>query len=182
MKRLPLLCCLALLPVVGFATDYTVQPTASTLGFTSSFQGSSFEGSFKQWSATISYDPANLDVSKFDVTVTPVSVHTGDSDQEGALPGKDFFDVAQFPTAHYVTTGFHRDGNKVIADGKLTLRGVTKPLSLEVTFKPQGSSASLDVSGTIQRLDFGVGGGEYADTSVIGAEVKIHAHLQLAPK
>jgi polyisoprenoid-binding protein YceI len=70
----------------------------------------------------------------------------------------------------------------VIADGNLTLRGVTKPVSLAVTFKPQGSGATLDVSGTVRRLDFGVGGGEYADTSVIGADVKIDAHLQLAAR
>jgi polyisoprenoid-binding protein YceI len=70
----------------------------------------------------------------------------------------------------------------VIADGTLTLRGVSKPVSLQVNFASQGSGATLDVSGTVQRLDFGVGSGEYADTSVIGAEVKITAHLQLAAK
>jgi len=181
MKRLVLLLALVL-PGMATAADYTVQPASSTLGFSNTFQGESFNGHFGQWTAAISYDPANLASSKFDVEVTLASVKTGDDDRDSALPGADFFDVAKFPKAHFVTTGFRRSGGKVIADGTLTLRGVSKPVSLEVTFKPQGSGATLDVAGTVKRLDFGVGTGDYADTSVIGGDVKVTAHLQLAPK
>ncbi|GLQ50260.1 YceI family protein [Dyella flava] len=168
-------------PCVASAADYTVQ-AGSTLGFTSSFQGSNFDGQFNKWTAAISYDAAKLATSKFDVTVDLSSAKTGDSDRDGALPGPDFFDVAKFPQAHFVTTGFHQQGNQVMADGTLTLRGVTKPVSLNVTFKPQGNGATLDVSGSVNRLDFGVGGGQYKDTSVIGADVKVTAHLVLAAK
>lgn len=178
--RAGLLLALAL-PGTALAADYTVQPS-STLGFTGSFQGASFDGSFRQWHATISYDPAQLAQSKFDVDVTMASVAVSDKDQQSALPGKDFFDVTQYPTAHFVTTGFRQVGGKVIADGQLTLRGVTRPVSLAVDFRPQGRSATLDVAGTLKRLDFGVGGGDYADTSVIGADVKVHAHLVLTAK
>ncbi|MDW2982627.1 MAG: YceI family protein [Rhodanobacter sp.] len=181
MKRLALLLALAL-PGAATAADYTVQPASSTLGFSNTFQGESFDGQFGQWTAAIRYDPANLAASKFDVEVTLASVKTGDSDRDTALPGADFFDVAKFPKAHFVTTGFRRSGGKVIADGTLTLRGVSKPVSLEVAFKPQAGGATLDVAGTVKRLDFGVGTGDYADTSVIGGEVKVTAHLQLAPK
>lgn len=181
MKRLAALLALAL-PFAATAADYAVQPAASTLGFSDTFQGEAFNGHFGQWTAAISYDPANLAASKFDVEVVLASVKTGDKDRDGALPGADFFDVAKFPKARFVSTGFHQNGARVIADGNLTLRGVTKPVSLDVTFKPQGKGATLDVAGTVKRLEFGVGGGDYADTSVIGADVKITAHLQLAPK
>jgi polyisoprenoid-binding protein YceI len=182
MKRLAILLLSLALPCAAAAADYTVQPAGSTLGFSNTFQGESFNGQFGQWTAAISYDPANLASSKFDVEVTLASVKTGDADRDGALPGPDFFDTAKFPKAHFVTTGFRQSGGKVIADGTLTLRGVTKPVTLEVTFKPQGSGATLDVAGTVKRLDFGVGTGDYADTSVIGGDVKVIAHLQLAPK
>lgn len=182
MKRLAILLLSLALPCAAAAADYTVQPAGSTLGFSNTFQGESFNGQFGQWTAAISYDAANLASSKFDVEVTLASVKTGDADRDGALPGPDFFDTAKFPKAHFVTTGFRKSGGKVIADGTLTLRGVTKPVSLEVTFKPQGSGATLDVAGTVKRLDFGVGTGDYADTSVIGGDVKVIAHLQLAPK
>lgn len=182
MKRLAILLLAFALPGMAAATDYTVQQSASQLGFSAVFQGESFDGHFSQWTATIRYDPADLTASTFDVKVTPASVKTGDSDRDSALPGKAFFDVAQFPQAHFVTTKFHHNGSHVIAEGRLNLRGVTQPVSLEVTFKPQAPGATLDVAGTVKRLDFGVGSGEYADTSVIGAEVKIKAHLQLVAK
>jgi polyisoprenoid-binding protein YceI len=170
------------LPLAGHAADYAVQPAQSKLGFSSDFQGTAFEGSFTKWTAAISYDPANLASNKFDVTVDLASVHTGDKDRDGALPGADFFNAAKFPQAHFITTAFHKNGSQVIADGNLTLRGVTKPVSLTVLFTPAGTGATLDVSGTVKRLDFGVGGGDYADTSVIGADVKVTAHLVLAAK
>ncbi|WP_329741205.1 YceI family protein [Dyella sp. A6] len=170
------------LPFASFAGSYTVQQPGSTLGFSGTFQGASFDGHFGKWNATISYDPAHLASSKFDVTVDLASANTGDSDRDGALPGPDFFDTAKYPQAHFVTTRFQQVGGKVIADGMLTLRGVTKPVSLTVNFKPQGKGATLDVNGTLKRLDFGVGGGQYADTSVIGADVKVTAHLVLQAK
>jgi polyisoprenoid-binding protein YceI len=185
MKHLTLIAPLVLalaVPGIAGAADYAVQPAGSKLGFTSSFQGQSFDGTFNKWTAAISYDAAKLAASKFDVDVDLASVKTGDNDRDGALPGADFFNVAKFPKAHFVTTGFRQNGAQVIADGNLTLRGVTKPVSLNVTFKPQGAGATLDVSGSVKRLDFGVGGGDYADTSVIGGDVKINAHLVLTAK
>lgn len=181
MKRLLALLALAL-PFAAGAADYTVQPAASTLAFSDTFQGEVFHGRFGQWTAAISYDDADLAACRFDVEVMLASAKTGDNDRDGALPGTDFFNTAKFPSARFVSTGFRRNGSQVIADGNLTLRGVTRPVSLQVTFKPQAGGAILDVAGTVKRLDFGVGGGDYADTSVIGADVKISAHLQLAPK
>jgi polyisoprenoid-binding protein YceI len=181
MKRLAIAFAFVL-PFAAAAADYSVQPAQSQLVFSGTFQGAAFNGHFTQWTAAISYDAANIAHSKFDVTVTPASAVSGDKDRDGAMPGSDFFDVAKYPSAHFVSTAFRQSGAQVIADGNLTLRGVTKPVSLTVTFKPQGSGATLDVSGTVKRLDFGVGAGDYADTSVIGADVKITAHLQLAPK
>ncbi len=182
MKFVAILLLALLLPCTAAATDYTVRPKLSQLRFTGTYQGAAFHGRFNQWTAAIRYDPAKLADSRFDVTVTLASAYTGDHDQDSALPGASFFDVARFPTAHFVTTGFHRDGNQVIADGLLTLRGITRPVSLGVLFRSQGTGATLDVAGKVKRLDFGVGSGEYADTSVIGAVVKITAHLQLVQK
>ena len=181
LKLAPLILALAL-PGFASAADYTVQPAGSKLGFSGSFQGQAFEGTFAQWTAAISYDPAKVATSKFDVEVDLASAKTGDKDRDGALPGSDFFNVTKFPKGHFVTTGFHQNGAQVIADGPLTLRGVSKPVSLTVVFKPQGTGATMDVTGSVKRLDFGVGGGDYADTSVIGNDVKIGAHLVLTAK
>lgn len=182
MKRIVTLMLALTLSCAATATEYSAAPATSTLGFSGTFQGEAFQGQFHQWNAAITYDPADLAGSHFDVTVILASAKTGDSDRDSALPGSDFFSVAKFPEAHFVSTIVHKVGATVVADGNLTLRGVTKPVSLDVAFKPQGSGATLDITGTVKRLDFGVGAGDYADTSVIGADVKITAHLQLAPK
>ena len=87
MKRLkliaPLLFALAL-PTLASAADYAVQPAASKLGFSGSFQGQSFDGSFGKWTAAISYDAAKLATSKFDVVVDLASAKTGDNDRDVA--------------------------------------------------------------------------------------------------
>ena len=177
-----LLLCLSL-PVAAAATDYRVLQDQSTLGFTATFQGAPFQGSFAQWHAAIRFDPAHVANSKFDVTVDTTSASTGDADRDGALPGADFFNATKYPQARYVSTGFVQAGAHAIARGQLTLRGETHPLNLTVTFTPQpGGTALMDVTGTLKRLDYGVGGGEYADTSVIGNDVTVTAHLVLAPK
>ncbi|MGN6282884.1 YceI family protein [Frateuria sp.] len=178
----PLLLCLAL-PITASATDYRVLQDQSSLGFTATFQGAPFQGSFAQWHAAIRFDPAHLAGSKFDVTVDTTSASTGDADRDGALPGADFFNATKYPQARYVATEFVQAGTHAIARGNLTLRGESHPLNLTVTYSPQpDGTALMDVSGTLKRLDYGVGGGEYADTSVIGNDVTVTAHLVLAPK
>lgn len=170
------------LPAVAFAHEWNVDAARSTLAFTGSYQGEKFEGLFKRFEAKINYDPNDLAQAKFDVTVDIAGVDTANAERDRALPGKDFFDTAQFPRAHFVTTRFRKDANgAVLADGTLTLRGIGKPVTLVVKFAPQGNGAALDVSTTLKRLDFGIGNGDWADTSMIGNEVTVRGRLSLQP-
>ncbi|MET0617579.1 MAG: YceI family protein [Luteibacter sp.] len=182
IRRLSLLGVALALPLAASAADYKVGP-GSTLGFSGKFQGQQFDGTFGKFDAAISYDAANLPASKFDVTVDMSTAKTGDGDRDGALPGSDFFDVKKFATAHYVTTGFSKDAKgDVVANGNLTLHGVTKPVTLKVVFSPNAGGARLSVTGTLKRLDFGVGSGDYKDTSTIADEVLVNGSLNLLPK
>ncbi|HEX7111943.1 MAG TPA: YceI family protein [Mizugakiibacter sp.] len=180
MKRLvPLLAALAFaLPAA--ARDWHVDTAHSTLGFTGTYQGEAFDGQFKRFSAQIAYDPADLAHAKFDVSIDLASADTQNAERDQMLPGADFFDVAKFPRARFVSTAFRKaaDGT-VLADGTLTLRGVNRPVTLTVKFAPAGNGAALDVSAALKRLDFGVGGGDWADTSVIANAVTVKSHLAL---
>jgi polyisoprenoid-binding protein YceI len=181
-RRLSVFALALALPLAASAADYNVGP-GSTLGFSGKFQGQQFDGTFGKFTAaTISYDAANLAASKFDVTVDMSTAKTG-GDRDGALPGSDFFDTKKFATAHFVTTGFSKNAKgDVIANGNLTLHGVTKPVALKVAFSPNAGGARLSVTGTLKRLDFGVGSGEYKDTSTIADEVLVNGSLNLLPK
>ncbi|MBL0163399.1 MAG: YceI family protein [Xanthomonadales bacterium] len=165
----------------ALAADYQVEK-GSTLSFSGTFQGETFNGSFGKFEARISYDPGNLDASKFDVTVDLASVTTGDKDRDAALPGSEFFNVGKFPSAHFVTRQFKRSGDEVIAEGTLTIKGVDQPVDLAIKFDAKDAGASLDVSTEVKRLDFDIGSGDYADTSTIANEVGIKAHLELGAK
>lgn len=173
----------ALLLVVPLLTSaWTVDPARSTLTFSGTYQGEKFAGRFRHFGAKrIDYDPAHLDAAKFDVTIDVASVDTANAERDQALPGADFFDTAKFPRAHFVTTRFRKGADgAVLADGTLSLRGVSKPVTLRVVYAP--GSQTLDVDTTLKRLDFGIGSGDWADTSLIGNDVAVHGHLALTSR
>jgi polyisoprenoid-binding protein YceI len=184
MKRSIWLCTALLLGCAAPALAQTWQVDAahSTLGFTNTYQNVEYTGQFHRFDAKIVYDPNDLAQAKFDVTVDIASVNTANTERDQALPDKAFFDTAQFPSAHFVTTRFRKGANgEVLADGTLSLRGISKPVTLEVRFAPKGSDATLDVETKLKRLDFGIGSGDWADTSLIGNAVMVHGHLLLTP-
>lgn len=164
------------------AQTWDVDTAHSSLTFTNSYQNVEYSGQFRRFSAVIDYDPNDLAHAKFDVTVDVTSLDTQNSERDHTALGADFFDTAKFPKAHFVATAFHRaaDG-EVIAEGVLTLRGISKPVALTVLFKPNGNTATLDVTAQLKRLDFGIGAGQWADPSMIGDGVTVHGHLSLKP-
>lgn len=162
----------------AWAADYTVKD-GSRLGFIGSFQGEEFQGRFNRFEAIIRFDPAQLEDSKFDVTVDLSSADTGDSERDVLLPDQNFFDVAAHPTAHFVTSKFRQSGDKVVAEGTLSMKGISNPVELEVSFTKNATGGILDVETILNRLEYQIGTGDYADTSTIGDEVRVRAHLLL---
>jgi polyisoprenoid-binding protein YceI len=171
---------MALVALPALARTWQVDAAHSTLTFINSYQTVQYKGQFRRFTADIVYDPADLARAKFDVTVDVTSLDTQNAERDQAALGAGFFDTVKFPRAHFVTTGFHKAANgEVLADGTLTLRGVTKPVTLVVKFVPHGDTATLDVTAQLKRLDFGIGTGQWADTSMIGNGVSVHGHLML---
>ena len=181
MRRIFVLSAMALalgMAMPAVAATWQVDAAHSTLAFTNSYQDVRYTGQFKRFTAKIDYDPADLAHAKFDVGVDITSLDTQNSERDHAALGANFFDAAKFPRAHFVTTAFHKGaGGTVVADGTLTLRGISKPVELQVRFAPHGDDATLDVTTQLKRLDFGIGSGQWADTSLIGDRVTVHGHL-----
>jgi polyisoprenoid-binding protein YceI len=67
------------------------------------------------------------------------------------------------------------------ADADLTIRGKTKRIAFPFRFTTNGTGATLDARVTLDRLDYGLGTGEWADDSVIGHKVDVLVHLVLKP-
>lgn len=172
-----------LVALPAWAATWHVDAAHSTLSFTNTYQSVTYTGQFRKFTAAIEYDPADLAQAKFDVSVDITSLDTQNSERDSAALGTDFFNAATFPQAHFVTTAFHTAANgSVTAEGVLTLRGISKPVALTVKFTPHGNTATLDVTAHVKRLDFGIGTGQWSDTSMIGNDVAVHAHLIMAAK
>jgi polyisoprenoid-binding protein YceI len=163
------------------ATQWTLQPKESKLTFVGTQAGAQFEGTFERFTADIKFDPQDLAGSRFDVKIDTASVDTRDSERDDTLKSADLFAVKQFASAHYVADKFAAQGGKYTATGKLTLRNVTRDVPIEFTFEKKDGSAWLKGTAQLKRLDFGVGQGDWKDTSTVANEVKVSFTLLLKP-
>lgn len=181
MKKLLAVALLAFATAPVSAADY-VQLPGSSLVFASSYDGELFTGQFGGFNTRLSFDPAKPEAGKLDVTINLVGTHSGNEDRDSTLLGDAFFSVARFAQARYTASTFRALGdNTYAADGELTLRGVSKPVTFTFTWTP-GAQPVLAGKATVKRLDFNVGGGDWADTKTIPDAVAISTKVFLKAK
>ncbi|MBX3480645.1 MAG: YceI family protein [Caulobacter sp.] len=156
------------------APAWTVDKAASKIAFTSSFGGEAFSGGFRTWTADIRFDPANLAGSSITATIAMNSAFTGNADRDASLPDAKWFAVKAHPTAVFRSTSFKAlGGNRYQANGTLTLRGVSKPLTLPFTLVITGDQAKMNARVSLNRLAFGVGQDEWKNTEVVPDAVAV---------
>jgi polyisoprenoid-binding protein YceI len=156
------------------APAWVVDKAASSIRFSSSFNGDAFSGGFSRWDADIHFDPANLAGSSVSVTIDAASAATGDADRDQALPTPKFLSAAKFPRAAFTARSFKAlSGGKYLAAGQLSLRGLTRPLALPFTLTIAGDRARMNASLPLDRLAFGVGQDEWRATSALPAAVNV---------
>lgn len=176
----------AALFTMGFcahASDWNTDASTSSLTFSSKAEGEAFTGHFTQFTPKIQFDPADLTAARFDVSIALASADSANSERDETLQGNDFFATVKFPQATYTATTFRDLGNdRFAADGTLSLRGVEKPVTLEFSWAQEGNTATLDGKASVNRLDFDIGGGDWADASTIAHEVDIATTLKLTAK
>lgn len=124
---------------------------------------------------------------QLDVTVDVNSISTRDDQRDAHLRSADFFDVEGFPTMHFVATKARPKGEDWVVDGELTIRGTTRPVSLDVEFlggvvDPWGGSRlGFSASTEINREDFGLGWNVALEAGgvVVGKTVKLEIEAEL---
>ena len=90
-------------------------------------------GRFNSFDGEFSYDEKNPSAAKVTVNIDPASIDSNHAERDKHLRGKDFLDVDKYKTAKFVSTSFEEKGNgKALLKGDLTLRGVTKNVSIDV--------------------------------------------------
>jgi polyisoprenoid-binding protein YceI len=172
------------------AGTWDLDPVHSTIGFVARhLMVSKVRGRFTQFEAQIVTAPNPLD-SSATATIDLASVDTGNEMRDNDLRSEHFFDVANYPTMTYRSTGIRPDGDKFIADGDLTLHGVTRPVALSVEvngFGPDpygGTRAGFSAYGQINRFDFGINfnaGGPGGMVVGENIQIEIEAEAVLRP-
>ena len=169
---------LVLLAAPASAAPWSVDYAKSSLGFTVLWSKEPFMGSFKSWKAAIEFDPANLAASRADVTVALASETSDEPDVDAGLKGDLGFAAARFPMAHFVARNFsRRSGNRYVARGTLSLKGVTKDVTLPFTLAIDGKSAHMTGTAVVMRNAYGVGSGLWAAPDPVAYEVKVNIDI-----
>lgn len=137
---------------------WMIDHAASILGFTITYTGNAVEGTIGSWTGDVVFDPEDLNNASATITIDMASITLGDATLQAQAAGGDGFDLANHTTATYRADSFARadDGN-FIADGTLTLRGVTVDVPLTFTFDDANGVATVAGGATLNRLDFGIG-------------------------
>lgn len=166
-------------PSSAAPAKWAVDPAKSSVAFSVVVNGQSVVGRFASFSAAIAFDPADLANSTAKITLPMGEAKTADAVRDAMLPKPDWFNVPGFPQAVFQTTGFvSKGGNKYEAAGKLTLKGVTRDVTLPFTLDITGDTAVMKGETALKRLDFGVGSlKEFATGTPVALDVKVMVNV-----
>jgi polyisoprenoid-binding protein YceI len=172
------------------AGTYVLDTAHSEVGFTARhLMVSKVRGRFAELtgSVTIAEDPTG---SSVEVSMAAASIESRDDQRDAHLRSPDFLDVEAHPTLTYRSTAVTPTGARTWAvDGELTIRGVTRPVGLEVTFEgaardPWGGTAyGFSASGELDREEFGLTWNQALETGgvLVGKAIRLHIEAELTP-
>lgn len=176
-----------LLPAFAMAelAVYKVDAGHSGVNFTIRHFVTNTPGRFKDFDGTIKHDKQNPAASSVEFTVKTTSIDTDNDDRDNHLRGEDFFEVAKFPTMTFVSKKVAaKDANTLEVTGDLTIKGVTKSVTIPVqvlgTAKtPNGEKAGFETTFTVNRKDYGINWNRVMDSgAVLGDDVKVTISIE----
>lgn len=166
---------------------WTIDPTHSEVGFkVKHMMFTNVKGLFNDYSADIDFNDdlkeANL---QFEAKIN--SLFTNNADRDNHLKSADFFDAEQYPSLKFKSTNIQGNGSEYEITGDLTIKGITKPVTLNAEFSglmtdPWGNTkVGLNLDGKINRKDFGLTYNAALETGgvLVGEDVKLNAEIQL---
>lgn len=152
---------------------------------------SNAKGRFSKVSGTFEFDETNPSASEVEATIDVSSINTHDEKRDGHLISPDFFDVAVYPTITFKSTKVEKKSDeKFVVEGDLTIRDVTKSVTLDVEYNGQGKNpwgitvAGFNAITAINRKDFGLNWNAALETGgvIVGENVKISLEIEGNPK
>lgn len=161
--------------------DQKLIPAQSEVDFTSRQMGVPVEGKFRKFDAQVAFDPKKPEAAKIGITIDLGSASLGAPETEAELVKPTWFDSKKFPQATFQSTSVKAAGPaKFDVAGKLTIKGHAQDVVVPVTLTQAGGTTTATGAFTIKRLDFKIGEGEWADTSMVANDVQVKFKLALA--
>ncbi len=170
-----------LLASTASGAEWRTQPASSRIEFVATSQGSEFTGRFERFTPRIRFDPLAPAAGSFDVAIELASANTNNAERDQALPTADFFWTEKFPRARFRANGCKAGAaaGRFQCQGTLALRGKTRKVAFPFAWSGDARKARLTASAVLNRLDFGVGTGDWADPATIGHNVTVKITLDL---
>jgi len=170
-------------------TNWASDASHSDIGFKiKHLMITSVKGNFSKFDASATTENEDFSTASITFSADVASINTGNTDRDGHLQSPDFFDAASFPKISFKSSSMvKKDEENYTLNGDLTIRDVTKPVSLDVEFggivkDPYGQTkAGFTIDGKINRSDFGLTWGALTEAGgvVLSDEVKLVCEVQL---
>ncbi|MFI8393803.1 polyisoprenoid-binding protein [Pseudomonas sp. Choline-02u-1] len=159
---------------VAQAAEYTrVNTSASQISFTYNQMGSRMYGTFGKFEATLDFDTDNLANARTTLHIDLSSIDAGSEDANSELVKPAWFDTETFPLAVFESSRFTQVAeHRYQIAGHLTLKGITREVEVAVQLKPDDAVGIFDGELVLNRDEFGLGAGEWAD-SVVSRDINI---------
>jgi len=159
---------------VAQAAEYTrVNTSASQISFTYQQMGSRMYGTFGRFEAALDLDTNNLSNARTTLHIDLSSIDAGSEDANAELVKPAWFDTEKFPLAVFESRRFTQVAeHRYQVAGQLTLKGITREVEVPVELKPGNAIGIFDGELVLNREEFGLGAGEWAD-SVVSRDINI---------
>lgn len=177
----------ALMSAPAQAADWRMEASGSRLEFAAQFEKTAAPGVFREFDTRLRFDPDKPADSRLEVSIRVSSADMNSGDINNAIRGAEWFDFTRHPQAEFRSVDVRRiEGNRYVARGVLTLKGVQQAVEVPFAWNPlpavagsKGAQAAMEGELSLRRSAFGIGIGEWAATNVIGAEVRVKFRVRL---
>lgn len=173
-------------PAIGSKTAWKLDPTHSIVEFSAKhLMITTVKGRITDVQGTIYADEQNPENSSVEATLNAASIDTRTEQRDNHLRSADFLHVEQFPAIEFRSTKVEGNKEEFKLTGDLTIRGVTKPITLDVTFEGQtkdpwgGDRIGFSARGKIDRRDFGLTWNQLLETGGVTVSNEIRINIEI---